>query len=415
MKIAINGFFAARPHTGSGQYLQQLWGALAALDPLPETPLDYTLFVPGTLPDEAAALFPPAPGFTVQACRLPPGVRGPFAQLWWEQQGLGAATRAAGANLLHSPYLAAPWRAALPVVTTIHDVIPWVIPGYRTERRVRAYLSLAAAGVRRSRLLLADSEASKRDAVRVLGVPAERVVVIYLAAPPALFTPPDPIAIGEMRARLGLLPHYAFYIGGFDRRKNVLLLIEAWARALPRLIEAAHLAGEPLPVLTLAGAVPPPGGVFPDVVGRARELGLLAGESAQGERDGAVRFLGPVSEADKRLLLAGARLFVFPSRYEGFGLDPLEAMAAGCPVISSTGGSLPEVVGDAALVLAPTDRAAWTEALVRLWTDPARRALLAARGRARAATFTPARFATQTRAAYLRALGPQDGALTVQS
>jgi glycosyltransferase involved in cell wall biosynthesis len=133
-------------------------------------------------------------------------------------------------------------------------------------------------------------------------------------------------------------------------------------------------------------------------------LGLLAGDPAQGERDGTVRVLGRVSESDKRLLLAGARRFAIPTRYEGFGLDPLEAMAAGCPVISSTGGSLPDVVGDAALVLAPTDPAAWTEALVRLWTDPARRALLAERGRARAATFTPARLATETRAAYVRAL-----------
>lgn len=405
MKIAINGFFAAKPHVGAGQYLQQLWSALAALDPLPDTPLEYTLLVPGTVPEEAAALFPTGPGFTVQPGRVPPGLRGPLLQLWWEQQGLGAATRAAGAGLLHSPYLAAPWRTTLPLVTTVHDVIPWIIPGYRENRRVRAYLHLAAAGVRRSRLLLADSEASKRDALRVLGVPAERVVVIHLAAPPALFTPPTPAEIGEMRARLGLLPHYAFYIGGYDGRKNVPFLIEAWARALPRLIEAAHLAGEPLPVLALAGAVPPPGGLFPDVVGRARALGLLAGDPAQGERDGTVRFLGRVSESDKRLLLAGARLFAFPSRYEGFGLDPLEAMAAGCPVISSNGGSLPEVVGDAALVLAPADRAAWTEALVHLWTDPARRALLAERGRARAATFTPARLATETRAAYLRVLG----------
>ncbi len=407
MKIAINGFFVAKPHTGSGQYLHQLWSALAQLDLLPEIPLEYTLLVPGTLSDEAAALFPAAPGFTVQTTRLPPGMRGPLAQLWWEQQGLGTATRAAGADLLHSPYLTAPWRAALPVVTTVHDVVPWVVPGYRDGRRVRAYLSLAAAGVRRSRLLLADSAVSKRDAVRVLKVPADRIEVVYLAANPALFTPPDPGDIGEMRARLGLLPHYAFYIGGFDERKNVPLLIEAWAHALPRLIEAAHLAHEPLPILAIGGAVPPPGGLFPDVVGRARELGLLAGDPAGGERDGAVRFLGRVRENDKRLLLAGARLFLFPSRYEGFGLDPLEAMAAGCPVISSSGGSLPEVVGDAALVLAPTDRAAWTDAIVRLWTDPTRRATLTTRGRARAATFTPTRLATQTRAAYVRALAMQ--------
>jgi glycosyltransferase involved in cell wall biosynthesis len=405
MKIAINGYFVARPHTGSGQYLQQLWAALAQLAPLDAPPLEYTLLAPGPAPADFSDRFPTPPGFTTRVVAPPAGVRGPLVQVWWEQRGLGAAVQASGADLLHSPYLAAPWRGPTPLVTTVHDMIPWVVPGYRESARVRAYLSLAVAGVRRSRRLLADSAASKRDAARVLRYPAERIAVVYLAVDPGLFTPPDPADVAAMRARLGLLPHYAFYIGGFDRRKNVPLLIEAWGRALPRLIEAAHAAHEPLPVLAIAGQVPPPGDLFPDVVGRARELHLLAGDTAGGEQDGTVRFLGRVSEADKRLLLAGARLFAFPSEYEGFGLDPLEAMAAGCPVLTSDGGSLPEVVGDAAMVLPPSDRAAWADALVALWTDEAQRTALAAQGRARAATFTPARLAAETRAVYMQALG----------
>ena len=408
MIVAINGFFVARPHTGSGQYLQQLWTALAQLPPLPDHPLEYVLLVPGPAPDDLAFRFPSPPGFTVRVCPLPPGMRGSAAQVWWEQRGLAPAARAAAAHLLHAPYLAAPWRMSLPLVATVHDMIPWVVPGYREGAGVRAYLSLAAAGVRRAHWLLADSQVSRRDAARVLRYPADRISVVYLAVDPGFGVPPPPGAVAAMRARHGLLPHYAFYIGGFDRRKNISLLLEAWARALPRLIEAAHAAREPLPVLALAGQVPEPGDLFPDVVDHARSLRLLAGDPAGGEKEGTVRFLGPVTEEDKRLLLAGARFFVFPSEYEGFGLDPLEAMAAGCPVLSSNSASLPEVVGDAAVVAAPGDLDAWAVALVALWTDPARRAALAEAGRARAATFTPARLAEQTRDVYLRVLAAQE-------
>src|SRR5438552_2517992 len=105
MKIAINGFFVTKPHTGSGQYVQQLWTALAQLDPLPTPPLEYVLLVPGKAPPDLDSLFPTRPGFTVQQHRLPPGLPVPLAQFWWEQWGLSRAARAAGADLLHCPYL----------------------------------------------------------------------------------------------------------------------------------------------------------------------------------------------------------------------------------------------------------------------------------------------------------------------
>ena len=144
-----------------------------------------------------------------------------------------------------------------------------------------------------------------------------------------------------MRSRLGLPENYAFYLGGFDRRKNVPLLLRAWHSALPQLED-----GSEKPLLAIGGNIPEPGGVFPDVMAEARALGFA-------EAGSAVRFLGMVSEEDKPLIMAGARLFIYPSAYEGFGLDPLEAMSVGCPVVSSSGGSLSEVVGDGGLLVPP--------------------------------------------------------------
>ena len=99
------------------------------------------------------------------------------------------------------------------------------------------------------------------------------------------------------------------------------------------------------------------------------------------ETDSSVRFLGMVSEEDKPLIMAGARMFIYPSAYEGFGLDPLEAMSVGCPVISSSGGSLPEVVGDGGLLVPPDSEKALAEAIVRAWNNPVLRADLSAKGR----------------------------------
>jgi glycosyltransferase involved in cell wall biosynthesis len=317
------------------------------------------------------------------------------AKLWWEQIGLPWAAWRLRADVLHCPYLAAPLIAPCPVVVTAHDLIPWAMPAYRTGRAVRLYLALAAAASRRARLLLTDSESARQDVLRYFGVPLERVRTVLLGIEPGFGDPPPPAEIAAMRARFGLPEQYAFYIGGYDMRKDVPTLLRAWAAALPQMAAP----GDPPPVLALAGRVPTPGGLYPDVVGEATRLGLTDPHPTRAT----VRFLGRVSEADKRLLLAGASLFAFPSRYEGFGYDPLEAMAAGVPVLAADATSLPEVVGTAGRLLPPGDVPAWAAALAALWRDPAARADLAARSRAQAARFDPARTAAETLAAYVEA------------
>jgi glycosyltransferase involved in cell wall biosynthesis len=275
-------------------------------------------------------------------------------------------------------------------------MIPWVVPGYEGSPLMRIYLRLAVAGVKRAKLIMADSDASRRDIIKVLKVPPRKVRTVYLGMEPH----PDYAReeLEEVRTRFGLPASYAFYLGGFDHRKNVPLLLRAWRATIDRI---GGMGGDGVPALAIGGGVPKPGGVFPDVMSEAKSLGFEGDDSP-------VRFLGRVSEEDKPRLMAAARLFVYPSAYEGFGLDPLEAMSVGCAVVSSSGGSLREVVSDAGLLVPPNDEAALTAAIVRAWTDPALRRDLAERGKHQAAQFTWTRTAEQTLSIYEEVMSDED-------
>ncbi len=393
MQIALNGFYWDQPDTGSGQYLRRLWRYLPRLPPAAAH--TFVLLRPGNGPP---ANMPPAPtNARLLTVGLWPaaGHGGQRAKIWWEQVGLPAAARRVGADLLHCPYLAAPLVAFCPTVITVHDLIPWALPAYRAGRAVRLYLSLARLAAGRASLLLTDSEASRRDVLRYFRVPPAQVRTVLLGIEPEFAVAPPAADVAAMRVRFGLPPRYAFYIGGYDRRKDVPTLLRVWAAALPQLAES-----EESPVLALAGRIPAPGGLYPDITSLAAQLGLITPDATTAP----LRLLGRVSEADKRLLLAGATVFPFPSRYEGFGYDPLEAMAAGVPVLATNRSALPEIVGDAGDLLPAGDIPAWSAALVRLWRDPAHHADRAARSRAQAACFDPARTAAATLVGYLDVL-----------
>jgi glycosyltransferase involved in cell wall biosynthesis len=316
---------------------------------------------------------------------------GDLAKLYWEEWETARLAKQHRAQLLHVPYLTAPAPlpgvTSCPVVVTAHDMIPWVVPGYGGSAIARLYFAVALASVRRAALVLSDSEASRLDAIRVLRVPPGRVRTVYLGV--EQHREYSRQELEEVRARHRLPEHYAFYLGGFDSRKNVPLLLRAW-RAVS---DALHAQTGERAVLAIGGSVPPPGGINPDVMGEAERLGLADGE-------GPVRFLGRVSEEDKPLLMAAARLFVYPSAYEGFGLDPLEAMSVGCPVVSSSGGSLKEVVGHGGLLVPPGDEQALSSAVICAWPDSSLRSTLARKGWERARQFTWRRTAEQTRQLY---------------
>ncbi len=387
-RIGINGYFWDKPFTGSGQYTRELWRALHAAG-LVGDELRTTMLHPPeqkVASDSDAAL-----GAHYQAqgrWEMSDNLR----ELWWEQMEMGGAARMLSMDLLHSPYMAAPLRQPCPLVVTVHDLIPLRLPAYRGSLLFRLYLRLATATARRARLILTDSQCSKRDIITLLHVPERRVKVTYLAVG-AQYHPAIAAQQAATRARFDLPEGYIFYIGGFDVRKNVIGLLQAFAATLPDLDTPRVLAIAGKPPDDKARLANP--ALFPDVQSEATRLGL-------GDK---VRWLGRVSDADKAALYAAAGLFVFPSLYEGFGLDPLEALASGTPLVCANSSSLPEVVGDAGIMVDAHDPANIRAAMLAVLNDATRQAELRTRGPQQAARFTWERTAMATVEGYRLALG----------
>ncbi len=376
MRIALNGWFADRPNTGSGQYTIELARYLASQVDCVQ------LVVPGPAAAAVQAQLAPVPGLRLET--VAPPVGGQLGKVWFEQVGFPAKARALGADIAHVPYFGSGLWCPVPTVVTVHDVIMLILPVHREAVHVRQYTRLAGWGARRARRVLCDSACTQRDVLAHLGVRDERTVVIPLAAGDHYRAGAAPAAVDAVRQRYGLDDRTVLYVGGFDWRKNVETLVRAIS--LARTGARLALAGKPHTANSR---------VFPDVRPEVARLGLA-------DR---VRWIGYVPEADKVALYAAARAFAFPSRYEGFGLTPLEAMAAGAPVVCSNAASLPEVVGDAALLVEPDDVAGLAACIDRLLTDDTLRDDLIARGRRQAARFSWARTAELTLAAYRDALG----------
>lgn len=299
-----------------------------------------------------------------------------------------AVVRRSDHDVFHFPsHTDAPFGASRGLVLTVHDLILEVHASLYTRGRSVPF-RLARARERfstvRAAALVADSEVTRQDLVRLWGCDPDRVRVAHLGLHPR-FAPEAAGAAGALCRRLGLERPFVLYLGGIDARKNVPGLLRACARLA---------AGGVAPDLVLAGRVRE-AKEFPALASLARELGV----------ESRLRYPGFVAEEDLPALLAAAEVFVFPSLYEGFGFPPLEAMACGTPVVSSDGGSLAEVLGDGALVVPAGDEGALAEALRRALGDVALRASLRERGRRQAARFTWERTAEATVAAYRVAAG----------
>ena len=358
MRIAINAWFWDQPETGSGQYTRGLVRYLTALDPS----LDIVL--------------------------LHPRQKGNLYKVIFEQVIVPRRARQVGADVAHVPYWAPPLVSPVPTVVTIHDLIPLRLRAYRGGPLVRLYTALVSATSPGAALILTDSEASRQDVLTWLGVSPERVRVIPLAAD-AHFRPEPGPEDEAVRARYGLPPRYVLYLGGVDVRKNVAAVLRAYTWVGPVL-------GDECP-LVLAGRLPDRDTPFaPDPRRQARETGL---------RPEWVRWIGPVSEEDKPAVYRGAAAFVFPSRYEGFGLPVLEAMACGVPVVASDAASIPEVVGAAGILLPPDDAEGMAGALLQLLQEGAFHAEMRRRALAQAGRFSWEQTARRTLEAYREVLG----------
>ncbi len=368
--------------TGTERYSYELIAALARLDRW----RPYTLYTNG-LP---AALPPLGPNFTLRAI--------PLRRLWTHAR-LGPALVRDRPALLFVPAHVVP-ALHPPSVVTIHDLGYLAFPAAHTARR-RLELHLTTRwSLHAARRVIAISQATKDDLVRHYGADPARITVVHHGLSPNFRPVSDP----AVSARHGLNRPYFLYVGTIQPRKNLERLIEAFALAGQIMGNAVAIGdadpparryrfpGEahpaPTPLLAIAGRQ---GWRTEAIERRAAALGIA-------DR---VRFLGYVPDADLPPLLSGALAFTFPSLYEGFGMPVLEAMACGAPVLTSTTSSLPEVAGDAALLVNPADTNAIAAALVRLATDAPLRADLRARGLARAAHFTWERCARETLAVLL--------------
>ncbi len=374
MRIVINGWFLVHdPYTGSGQYVRALLEWLPRVAP----EHDYHVVLPG-----AAASIVQLP--EAVSTHTAPVAATHVGKLQFEQATFPSVCKTLGASLAHVPYWAPPLRSPAPIVVTVHDLIPLLLPEYRGSRKVQVYTSLVAAATAGAALVLTDSHASARDIVQHLKLPEERVRAIHLAAGPH-YTPKGEWQVDDpIRAGYGIEQEgYVLYLGGFDTRKNVRGLLSAWTWA-------SGSIGQGYPLI-LAGQLPAPGSPhYADYLALAQELDIAD----------TVRFIGPVAEAHKPALYRGATAFVYPSRYEGFGLPLLEAMACGVPVVAGSGASLPEVVGSAGYLIPPDDTRAIGAALLTIVVEPSVHADLRARSLAQAQTFSWERTARETALAY---------------
>jgi len=286
-------------------------------------------------------------------------------------------------ELVHSPYYLKPYLLRLPSVVTLFDVIPLVIPNavsWRARWFFRWAVWLAA---RTSARVIVPSRATRDDLIAHLRVPREKIVVIPLAAD-ARLAPQSAAEIARVREKYALPERFVLYVGINKPHKNLATLLEAWAR-----VECDAM-------LVVAGAWD---ARYAHTTADRRPMTDVQSLAVGGHRS-AVKFIRDVDDADLAALYVGATVFVMPSLYEGFGLPPLEAMASGAPVICSNASSLPEVVGDAALLVNPRDAEDIARAITHVLDDAALRDELRAKSLARAAQFSWERAAEMTLAVY---------------
>jgi len=374
MRITVDISPTVHHHAGLGRYAHELLTALLAVDPANHYDTLYYAPAGSERPD------PPLDRLPARRLRL---AAKPWRMsvLLADFAGLGLDRWLKSGDVFHATdHLLPPLRRSASVFT-IHDLIYAFYPQYHLPLN-RWYLTLMLPRfLRRAEAVIAVSENTRRDASRLMHVPAEKMTVIYEGVNPAYQPIQVADALAGVRQKYSLPARFALFFSTIEPRKNLLMLLEAYGALLARAPTA--------PDLVVAGRK---GWLFEPVFERVQALGLAP----------RVHFTDWIAEADAPALMNAAEVFLYPSLYEGFGLPPLEAMACGVPVLCSNASSLPEVVGEAGLLLPPQDAAAWTNALERVLDDPALRQDLRGRGLARARQFTWEAAARQTLAVYER-------------
>jgi len=303
----------------------------------------------------------------------------PLRRILWEQVCQAAQLRQF--DLYHALAFVAPLWLAAPMVVTVYDLSFMRYPE-RLSRARRLYLRrFTALTCRRARRVLAISQSTASDLSSLLHIPASKIDVTPLGYDQAAFRPLPAAEVDAFRRREGLPPRFWLFVGTLEPRKNLLMLLRAYAR-LP---QSARLP------LILGGGK---GWLADDIFATIERQGL----------GDCIRHIGFVPAADLPIWYNSAEAFLYPSVFEGFGLPVLEAMACGTPVLTSNASSLPEVVGSAGMTLPPDDAAVWADALKDIVSNRDWRSMARRRGLERARQFTWQRTAELTLASYRRAV-----------
>ena len=288
-------------------------------------------------------------------------------------------------DVFHAPHYVLPPAVLCRSIVTIHDCIHLMFPQYLPNRAAYLYAKASMwSAARRSHKILTVSEASKRDIIRLLNVPADKIVVVYNAIDERFGITPSDDAVARIRERYQLDRQFVLYVGNIKPHKNLVRLVEAFDQ----------LRARGFTDLTLL--------IIGDEISKLPALRRAVHSHKLHKH---VRFLGYLPDETLAILYRLSAAFAFPSLYEGFGLPPLEAMACGAPVVTSNVSSLPEVTGDAAVLVDPYDAVSIADGLARVLSDPALRAQMRTRGFARAREFSWERSVVRTREIYEEVAG----------
>jgi glycosyltransferase involved in cell wall biosynthesis len=301
----------------------------------------------------------------------------PMFRKWW-LVGLPALLRISPFDLFHGTNYCIPMFAPCPTVVTIHDLSLYAQASTHEKKNVQRGKRRIPIMAKRADMIIAPSEATKRETIEYLGISPDRIRVVYEAARAKM----KPLRIEDCEDVLrkhGIQQPYLLYTGTIEPRKNLLKLIRAYHELLT--------ATEHRPMLVLCGGR---GWLDEEVFELVAELKLQR----------MVKFTGYVDDEDLPALYSACEVFVYPSLYEGFGLPPLEAMACGAPVVTSNTSSLPEVVGDAGRMIDPNEPLQLSQALAHLLSDPVQRDHLGRAGYERSKQFSWERAGHETQAVY---------------
>ena len=373
-RVCIEASPALQQQAGLGRYTAGLLRGLLELDPQADYALAYNLSRQVEVPRYLAHL----PHYAFPHGNKPWRLRNAasyFGPLAMDHNFVGS-------HLYHSTGHLLPRLRTMRTVFTLHDVIPFLFPEHHLWQNKIFFEIMLPRFLHQADAIIAVSRNTKRDALRVLNLPPEKIHVISEGIDAQFAPVTDPQQLAAVRQRYNLPQRFVLSVGTLEPRKNHTMLLHAFG---------ALLAAQPDVVLAIAGKR---GWLYKDFLAALDNSGL----------EPHVRLLNRVPDADLPALMSAASVFAFPSLYEGFGLPPLEAMACGTPVLCSTAASLPEVVGEGGWLLNPLAPAEWTRAMQRLLSEPEARSTLIERARKQAANFTWRQTAIATRAVYQQLL-----------